>query len=297
MQRIVPNIWFDHTAAEAADFYVSVFPEAGIVETVHYPSEGLLDFQQELAGQVLTVEFQVAGYRLIAINAGPEFEVNPSVSFMVNFDPRSDPDAVDHLDAAWDALLAGGRALMPLQEYPFSKRYGWVQDRYGVTWQLMLADAPADRFVPPVIPNLMFADGVQNRAREAIDYYCAVFAGHIGAVFEYPEQTGPATAGAVQYGDFDLLGQWFAAMDSGVAQDVTFNCGVSLMVRCEGQAELDRWWSQLSAVPEAEQCGWCVDRFGLSWQLVPANLDELMETPDAYQKLMGMKKIEIDAFS
>ncbi|QIK71516.1 VOC family protein [Propioniciclava coleopterorum] len=295
MQRIVPNIWFDHTAAEAVEFYVSVLPDAAVVETVRYPTEGLPDFQRELAGDVLTVEFEVAGYRMIAINAGPEFEVNTSVSFMLNFDPSVDPSAVERLDAVWDALLADGEAVLPLRAYPFSARYGWVRDRYGVSWQLILADSEGGG-VPAVLPTLTFADGVQNRAREALEFYAEVFGGRVQTLVPYGEQVGPAAPEALQFGDLQLFDQWFAAMDSGVASDVTFNCGVSLMVNCHGQEELDRWWSQLSAVPEAEQCGWCADRFGVSWQLVPDNLGELMAAPGAYDTLMGMKKIEIAGF-
>ncbi len=102
-------------------------------------------------------------------------------------------------------------------------------------------------------------------------------------------------AGQVMFGEFQVLDQWFATMDA-ADQDFTFTCGVSLMVYCQGQEELDRWWEQLSGVPEAEQCGWLADEFGLSWQLVPDNLDQLMAKPGAYEKLLGMGKIEIAAF-
>lgn len=293
MQRIVPNIWFDHTAAEAAEFYTSVFPDARVVETVHYPAEGLLDFQQEFAGQVLTVTWEIGGYRFIGINAGGEFRPNPSVSFFVNFDPSVDPEARAHLDALWVALTEGGNVLMPLQSYPFSPHYGWVEDRYGVSWQLMLTN-PAGEPRPFIIPSIMFGHAVQGRAREAIDHYTATFGGPVGSVVPYPDEAG-SVAGQVMFADFQLLDQWFATMDA-ADQDFTFTCGVSLMVNCHGQEELDGYWSRLSAVPEAEQCGWCADRFGLSWQLVPDNLAELMAKPGAYATLMGMGKIEIGAF-
>ncbi len=294
MQRIVPNLWFDHKAAEAAEFYASVFPDARITETVHYPTEGLLDFQQEFAGDVLYVEFETRGYRFIAINAGPEVTVNPSISFMLNFDPASDPEARTHLDAIWDRLSEGGEALMPLEEYDFSSHYGWIKDKYGITWQLMTTEPGAG--APFIVPSLMFTEAVQNQAGEAIDYYTSVFDGHVGTVMHYPEDADSAAAGGVMFADFELLGQWFAAMDSGVTHGFTFNFGVSFMVECADQAELDRWWSQLSAVPDAEQCGWCADRFGVSWQLVPATIAELMSKPGSYEKLMGMKKIEVSAF-
>jgi predicted 3-demethylubiquinone-9 3-methyltransferase (glyoxalase superfamily) len=141
----------------------------------------------------------------------------------------------------------------------------------------------------------MFTELVLNRAKEAMDYYVSVFDGHPRNLTLYPADA--PNAGSVMYGDIVVFGQWLAAMDSGGAEHgFTFNFGVSLMVYCDGQDELDRWWSQLSAVPEAEQCGWCQDKFGVSWQLVPADLEELMSKPGAYEKLMGMKKIEIAAF-
>ena len=295
MQRIVPNLWFDHKAAEAAEFYTSAFPDARITETVHYPTEGLEDFQKEFAGDVLYVELEIRGYRFIAINAGSEVTVNPSISFFVNFDPAVDPDARAHLDSLWAALSDGGEALMPLDDYGFSHRYGWIKDKYGITWQLMLTD-PAGEPRPYIVPSLMFTELVLNRASEAINYYASLFGGRVGNVAVYPEDAGP-TAGTVMYGDVEILDQWFAAMDSGGAEHgFTFNFGVSLMVECADQAELDRYWAQLSTVPEAEQCGWCVDKFGVSWQVVPANLAELMTKPGSYETLMNMKKIEVAAF-
>jgi predicted 3-demethylubiquinone-9 3-methyltransferase (glyoxalase superfamily) len=124
-----------------------------------------------------------------------------------------------------------------------------------------------------------------------------VFGGRVGNIQRYPQDAGPASAASVMYGDFEIFDQWFAAMDSAaVTHGFTFNFGVSLMVECADQAELDRLWSQLSSVPDAEQCGWCADKFGVSWQLVPANLADLMTKPGAYEKLMSMKKIEVAAF-
>ncbi len=296
MQKIVPNLWFDHNAAEAAGFYASVFPNARVTDTQLYPDEGLLDFQAELAGKELTVTFEIDGYRFIAINAGPEFPVNPSVSFMLNFDPSRDPKARDQLDVLWSDLVADGEVLMPLGEYPHSPHYGWVKDRHGVSWQLILTN-PAGEPRPFIVPTLLFCDRVQNRAAEAAAFYTSTFPGaRVGADVRYSEQVGPAVVGAVMFTDIELCGQWFALMDAAVEQAYTFNCGVSLMVECDGQAELDHYWEALSSVPEAEQCGWCADRFGLSWQIVPANLGDLMLTPNSFDALMAMKKIEISAF-
>jgi predicted 3-demethylubiquinone-9 3-methyltransferase (glyoxalase superfamily) len=149
MQKIVPNLWFSRNAKEAVDFYLSVFKDSKIISTSHYPTEGLADFQQEFAGKVLIIDFELNNQRFTAINAGDEFKFNEAVSF---------------------------------------------------------------------------------------------------AVF------------------------------------------------CKDQREIDYYWSKLSAVPSSEQCGWCKDKYGLSWQIVPENMEELMKKPDAFEVLMQQKKIIIDEY-
>ncbi len=297
MQKIVPNLWFDHVAVEAVDFYLSAFPNARKLATQYYPMEGLLDFQEELAGKALTVDFEIAGFRFIAINAGPEFTPTPSLSFLLNFDPSQDPDAQAHLDDLWDALGDGGTALMPLDSYDFSPHYGWMQDRYGISWQLMLTN-PEGEPRPFITPDLLFGGPAQNRAAEAAAFYTDTFPGsRVGADMRYPVQAGPAVPGSVMFTDIEVFGQWFALMDSAADQDFTFNPAVSLMILCEDQPEIDRYWQALSAVPEAEQCGWCTDQFGVSWQVVPANMESLMAAPDAFPKMLAMRKIDIAAFT
>lgn len=296
MQKIIPNLWFDHTAAEAVQFYTSAFPDSSVVATQYYPHEGLLDFQEEFAGKELMIEFTVAGYHLIAINAGSEFAPTPSLSLMVNFDPSRDPAAEQHLDELWNALSDGGQALMPLQSYDFSPHYGWIQDRYGFSWQLILSN-PAGEPRPTIVPNLLFGGGVQNQAAEASAYYRSVFPGsRAGAEVRYLQQTGPAAPGSVMFSDIEVFGQWFALMDAAVDQDFSFTSAVSLMVECDDQAEIDQYWTALSAIPEAEQCGWCTDRFGVSWQIIPANMGDLMKTPGAFPKMLAMRKIDIAGF-
>jgi len=298
-QKIVPNLWFNHNAEEAVNFYVSVFPESSIISTARYPDasdEGLEDFQRDLASDILTIEFMLWGKRFTAINAGPEFSPSASTSFMVNFDPKYDAEASQHIDDVWQKLADGGTVRMELGEHPFSKRYGWVQDKYGYNWQLILTN-PEGEDRPTIIPSLIFGGPVQGRACEARDYYLEVFKNaREGMVAEYPADTGPAKAGDVMFSDFQLEGEWFTAMDSGVEQDATFNEAVSFAVMCEDQDELDYYWSKLSAVPESEQCGWCKDKYGVSWQIVPKNMEELMTRPGAFKVLMNQKNIVIDEY-
>lgn len=296
-QRIVPNIWCNGTAEDAGAFYAAALPDAAFEVESRYPMTGLLPFQESLAGEPLTVAVRVSGYRFTLVNAGDEFHPNAALSFMLNFDPLNYAGGViaarAALDATWTALSAGGEVLLPLGEYPFSAHYGWVADRFGVHWQLMLTDPTGDPR-PFVIPTLLFGGPVQNRAGEAIDFYASVFENAApGMRAPYGEPQGPASAEALMFGEFRIGSQWFAAMDSGAEQRETFSCGVSLEVLCRDQAEIDRLWDALSAVPEAEQCGWLADRFGVSWQIVPENMGALMERPGAYERMLEMKKLVI----
>lgn len=293
MQKIVPNLWFQGNAAEGVEFYEHALPNTHVVETSNYPTEGLLDFQKDFAGELLTAVLEIEGYQVLLINAGEEFKPNSAISFLLNFDPSRDENAKTTLQGVWDRLSQGGTILMPLDEYPFSKYYGWVQDRYGVSWQLMLTN-PEGEPRPFVTPSLMFGGQAQNRTNEAVNYYIATFNDSaLGNFVPYEQQTGPATPGSVMYSDFTLEDQWFSAMDSGVEQDFSFTPGVSLMVNCKDQQEIDRLWEALSVVPEAEQCGWCMDQFGVSWQIAPEGMEELMKQPGAFERMLNMKKLNI----
>ncbi len=291
MQQITPHLWFDTQAIEAAEFYTSVLPDSKIthITTLHNTPSGESD----------VVTFELARQPFMAISAGPLFTFNPSISFILNFDPSRDVNARGHLDRLWEQLSSGGTALMPLDTYPFSERYGWIQDRYGLSWQLMLTN-PAGEERPFIIPSLMFVGNIAGRAEEAIEFYCAVFKGsRRGMTTRYPQGMEQDQEGTIQFADFSLGGTWFAAMDSAGAHQFTFNEAVSLLVPCETQAEIDSYWEKLSADPEAEQCGWLKDRFGLSWQVWPTVIGEMMhhgtreQIDRITQAFLPMKKMDI----
>ena len=291
MQKITPHLWFDTQAKEAAEFYVSIFPDSAVtkVTTLHNTPSGDCDL----------VSFKLWGYNFAAISAGPIFKLNPSVSFMVNFDPAQDSEAKTRIDEVWNKLTEGGKALMPIDKYPFSERYGWVQDKYGVTWQLMLTK-PEGEMRPPIIPARMFVGDYTGKAEEATDFYLSIFKdAKRGTLAHYPAGMAPDKESSVMFTDFSLAGQWFAAMDSGRQHDFTFNEAISLMVGCDTQEEIDYYWDKLSAVPESEQCGWLKDRYGLSWQIVPSVMNEYMTngTPEQIsrvtQAFLPMKKFDL----
>lgn len=291
MQRIVPHLWFDTQAQEAAKFYTSLLDDSKVsnVTTLHDTPGGDTDI----------VSFTVAGYEFMAISAGPLFKFNPSISFMVNFDPSRDKNAKAKIDEVWNKLIEGGKALMPLDKYPFSERYGWVQDKYGLSWQLILSDESGEER-PTIIPSLLFVGDVYGKAEAAVDFYLSVFKdSKRGMIARYPAGMEPDTEGTIMFSDFQLLGNWFAAMDSAREHGYTFNEAVSLMVRCDNQAEIDHYWEKLSAVPEAEQCGWLKDKFGVSWQIVPTAMDEMMAkgSPEQMARVteafLKMKKFDL----
>ncbi|MDZ4256992.1 MAG: VOC family protein, partial [archaeon] len=274
-----------------AEFYTSVFPDSKIiyVTQIHDTPSGDCDI----------VSYSIAGLDFMAISAGPLFKINPSISFFVNFDPSNDPHARKNLDALWEKLTPGGTILMPLQKYPFSEWYGWVQDKYGVSWQLILTH-PEGESRTALVPSLLFTKDHAGQAEEAIDFYVSVFKdARRGQTARYPAGAEYDKEGTIMFADFMLENQWFAAMDSAYPHAFGFNEGVSLIVECETQGEIDYYWDKLSAVPEAEQCGWLKDKFGVSWQIVPKAMNEMMQTNDPEKKkrvtqaFLKMKKFDI----
>lgn len=287
--KIVPNIWCNGNARELAERYTQIFRNTEITGSQQYPTEGLPDFQKDMAGKDVTVDITIAGQPLTLINADDTFRPNPSLGFMVNFDPAQFPDAQEYLDATYVALKEGGRVLMELGEYPFSQRYAWVEDSAGVSWQLIMT-RPENDPRPHIIPAFMFCGEAQGKCAEAVDFYCETIPNSVvGRRVMYPHNPTE-----VMFSEFQLAGQWFTAMDSGVPQDFGFTGGVALLINAKDQEEIDFLWSQLAA--QEQPCGWCVDRFGVAWEIIPKNFGELMSKPDAYQTMMTMTKIEIDKF-
>jgi len=267
-------LWFDGQAQAVAGFYASTFPDARKTGD---------------AGPVATLE--LGGLELMLLDGGPDFKPNPSVSFFYNCDNEA------ALDALWAALSAGGSALMPLDRYPFAEKYGWVADRFGVNWQLILPRSPPKA---RAFPSLMFTGANAGRAEEAIAFYTSLLPGSgTGTLSRYGPDQAPDREGSINYGEFFLQGQWFSAMDSAWPHGFTFTEGASLVLTCDSQEEIDRLWAALAEGGEEGRCGWLKDKFGLSWQVVPAELETLMSDPERSPRVaaafMKMAKLDIEA--
>ncbi len=283
-QKITPNLWFDKEAKEAAQFYASIFKDAKVKNTamLHGTPSGDTD--------IVTIE--LLGQEFTLISAGPLFKFNPSVSFLVACPTKEETDAF------YNALSEGGKVFMPLDAYPFSERYAWVTDKYGLSWQLMsFGNRPIRQ---RIIPTIMFTGKVVGKTEEAMNFYVSVF--HNSAVLDilrYVEGEEPDIPGTVKHASYELEGEEFAAMDSAREHNFAFNEAISFIVHCETQEEIDYYWNKLSADPKAEICGWLKDKFGFSWQVVPNAMDRMLQSGDekaiarVTEAFLKMKKFDV----
>lgn len=281
-QQITPFLWFDQQAEEAARFYVSVFKNSAI-EHISHNGEA-----------VMVVDFHLGGQRFNALNGGPHFKFNPSVSFYTICETE------EELDATWKKLSEGGSVLMPLDKYPWSEKYGWLQDRFGLSWQLTLGKI--SDVGQRISPALMFTGDQHGRAEKAIGLYSSIFKNsETKLIARYEAGDEDPAVGTVKHAQFRLDGNMFVAMDSSHMHGFGFNEAVSFVVHCADQKEVDFFWEKLSANGGEEgQCGWLKDSFGVSWQIVPDALPELLADPDpgraqrAMGAMMQMRKIDVE---
>jgi predicted 3-demethylubiquinone-9 3-methyltransferase (glyoxalase superfamily) len=287
MQKITPHLWYDRHAKEAARLYVAAFGGADSKVL------GAREIHDTPSGTAEVVTARLLGQEFQLLSAGPFFKFTPAVSLLVACGTKAE------VQARWGGLREGGSVLMELGPYPFSEYYGWLQDRYGLSWQIMLMPGPVP--AQRIVPTLMFAGPQCGRAEEAIGLYTSVFAGSSpGGVLRYGAGEQPDRPGTIKHAEFDLAGQRFAAMDSAYAHEFGFTEAISFMVHCDTQQEIDHYWGSLSAVPEAEQCGWLKDRFGVSWQIVPRALNSMMSgdataAARVTKAFLAMKKMDVAA--
>ena len=271
--KIYPCLWFDGKGKEAAEFYCTVFENSKITTDT-----GLVQL------------FELNGKKFMALNGGPMFKINPSVSFFVVC------KTAEETEIKWKQLSDGGMVMMALNSYPWSEKYGWCQDKYGVNWQLMMGKMENET----IVPAMMFTMNNSGRANEAIDFYTSVFPNSKTELIARYENGEPDVEGYIKHARFSLDGVTVAIMDSSGPHNFTFSEGLSFVVDCKDQEEVDYYWNKLTADGGQESmCAWLKDKFGVSWQIVPAKLGELIGSPDkekadrAIQAMLKMKKIII----
>lgn len=272
--NIHPCIWYDGNAKAAAEFYCSLFPNSKI--TTDTP---------------MVVNFELHGQKFMGLNGGPMFKTNPSISFMV----ISESD--DEINELWKQLSEGGMIMMALDKYDWSEKYGFLQDKFGLSWQIM--KGKYSDVNQKITPTFLFVGNNYGRAEAAVKYYTGVFpASSVNGILVYQENEGAHVAGKVKHSQFILDGKVFMAMDGFGEHKFAFNEGISFVVECKDQNEIDYFWNTLTADGGKESmCGWLADKFGVSWQIIPNNIGKLMSIPGKAQKvmeaIMKMKKLDM----
>lgn len=270
--NIFPCLWYDRDAKESADFYCTVF--SGEIT----------------AGTPMVVNIEIFGQKLMLLNGGPHFTKNASVSFMVICETE------DEVQKYWDHLTEGGIVLMELGEYPWSKKYGWVRDKFGVTWQVYLSEN--NDLEQKIIPTLMFIHQNNGKAMKAMEFYTNIFPdSKIGSILKYGDGIGNETHEIpenIQHAHFEINGYSFFCMDNSYDHQFDFNEGISMVVMTDNQEQTDHYWNNLTNGGRESMCGWLKDQFGFSWQIVPKRLIELMNDSDqekAHKVVISMMKM------
>lgn len=291
MQKIFPFIWYEDKAEEAMQFYVSAFANSKVGNVKRYPTDYQVGPVPGMGGKVLTGVFEIDGYRMMCLDGGPFFKLTPTISISVQCKDEAE------IDALHAKLRDGGADLMPLNTYEWSKKYAWINDKYGLSWQLNVPNDYSqikNRFAE----TKMFHGAINGKAEEAINFYTSIFPdSKVDGVYRHDKEMMGAMPGMLAHADYTLMGQSFMALDGGTVHKFGVTGAISLLVECANQAEIDKYWSALSADPAAEQCGWCKDKFGFSWQIVPDMGkwvgDESAGAQRATAAMLEMKKIII----
>jgi predicted 3-demethylubiquinone-9 3-methyltransferase (glyoxalase superfamily) len=286
-QKIVPCLWFDGKAEDAVKRYTALFKNSKVISLSYWGEASPFP-----SNQVMACVFELGGQKFHALDAGPQFKFNPAISFFVSCESETE------VDSLWNELIKGGATMMPLDTYPWSAKYGWVQDSYGISWQLMMTKP--ETMGQKIIPALMYTGAQAGKAEEAIKLYTTLFKNSgVKDLSRYQSGEGDVE-GTIKHGRFMLEGQMFIALDSSIPHAAQFTEAISLFVSCETQDEIDHYWYKLTTDGGKEsQCGWLKDKFGVSWQIVPGILFELMNDKDkakagrVMQAMMQMGKMDI----
>ncbi len=271
MQQITPFLWYDGQAEEAARFYTSLFKNSS-VDSVN----------------PMVTTFQLNGLQFNALNGGPQFKFTNAISLFVTF------TSFDEIDEIWKQLTDGGTILMELNEYTWSKKYGWVNDKYGLSWQLFFGEKDQQ-----IAPLLLFVKEQFGNAEAAINLYTSLFENSEKTTVTRFGEAYPGFENNIQYAAYTLNDQTFMAMESQMEHNFTFNEAFSFVIHCKNQQEVDYYWNKLIADGGQEsQCGWLKDKFGVSWQVIPSLLIQLLGDKDrekadrTMKAMLQMKKID-----
>lgn len=297
MQKLRNCLWFDGNAVKAAEMYVRLFGgNSKIVAVTHY-DEATSKAAGMPVGDVLTVDLLLAGLPFLILNGGPMFQPTPAVSYAVHCDDDAE------IERLYAALSKDGLVLMELQKYELipGEKYAWVNDEYGVSWQLIHNKGMCGTR-QKIVPCLLFTRTQAGRASEAINFYTKVFSDGTILKIEKYAAGEDQPEGHVKHAVFTISDTDMVAMDNESGHNFGFTPGNSFIIMCDSQDMVDRYWDALTADGgQAGHCGWLTDKFGNSWQVVPEVIIDLMVHGDKEKyknvnaAMMQMKKLDIAA--
>lgn len=271
--QIYPCLAIKGRIAEAADFYINTFGQGSV----------------ELSSTIVS-QIELSGQKFMLLNEGPSSSPNPSVSFMVMC--KSTEEAENY----WKKLIDEGTELMPLDSYDWSPKYGWLQDKFGISWQIYTGNEgkTAQKFCP----TFMFSGNKAGKAENAIHFYTELFPDSSVEGILRHDDDDKKNAGLVKHAQFKINDFVIMAMDSREDIAFDFNDAISMVVACDTQDEIDNYWLKLTADGGTEvACGWLTDKYGISWQVIPAKIGEWISDPQRAQRIMPqvmkMKKLVI----
>ncbi len=273
-KQITPCLWFNDQAKEAAELYCSVFKKSKIT-----------------AQSPIVTEIEVSGQKFILLDGGSKYQSNPSISFYYICENEQE------LDKIWKGFEKDGNVMMPLKKYHWSEKYGWITDKFGISWQLALGKI--SEVGQKITSCLMFTGKQYGRVDEAIEHYTTILKnGSVDGILRYGANELPDKEGKVKHAQIKIDGQTFMLMESAADHKFSFTEGVSLTLYCETQDEIDYYWEKFTESGEESMCGWLKDKFGVSWQIIPTALGEIMSDPTkagkAAEAFMSMRKLNIE---
>lgn len=273
INKIYTCLWFDNNAKEAANYYCSAFNHSKL-----------------LSENDIVSMFEVEGTKIMCLNGGPHYKHTPAVSQFVTSENDKE---IEHL---WNHLSKDGKVLMALGKYDWSENYGWCEDKFGVSWQIF--KGKMSEVNQKIVPCFLFVGNSFGKAEKALNYYTSVIENSkIQGVLKY-ENTKTEIDGTVMHSQFLLNDAVFMAMDGPGEHHYTFSPATSFVIECDTQKEIDYYWEKLGDGGKYNQCGWLDDQFGISWQIIPKVLAELMsdqaKAPRVIQAFLKMQKFDIE---
>lgn len=284
MFKITPFLWFPKNIHPILVYYKTIFPEL--------ISDPLEKYEETPSGSIEFANIKIYDRELLIMAADDTSKFNNSISMTIWC------NNLERTKYIWEQLSSTGKVLMNADKYDWSEYYGWCNDKYGLSWQIMYYPDSENM----VIPSITMSGANCGKAAEFIENLKPIFKDiSINHISKYGKNENGDNPEHIAHCEFTVNNQKYIIMDSSNMHDQNFNESISFLILCKGQDEVDFYWDKIIANGgEASQCAWCKDKFGISWQVVPEELNQATGNPDpviakyALESMLQMSKIIIN---